>query len=170
MKTAKILSGFFRGKKGFVDFILIMVALFVMAIIIVVMYKAVKNVNTQIQTQQSIPQEIKDMSQTTKDRYVAVWDVLFLVFLILIFIVLLVSATLLDTHPGFFIFALIITIICAFIGMHLSNAYSDLESNPYLNEDATEFKIIPYIFRHFPTVIVIMGVVLSIVLYFKFRE
>ena len=152
---------FYNNKKGFADFLLVAIVLFVLAIMVIVTYKIINEFNDTIQGQSSVPDDEKAILNTIKTNYVAVWDGLFLLFFILIFIVLLVSASLLDAHPAFFIVMVVITIITGFIGMHLANTYSIF---------IDEFTIMPFFFKNFPTVLIIMGMTTAIVLYFRPRE
>lgn len=169
MRTTKT-SGFFRSKKAFADFLLIAIVLFALAITVIVCYKVVKVFNNNIQNIATIPNEDKQIISTLRNNYVTIWDGLFLFFFILVFLVLLISASLLDAHPAFFIVMLIVTIVTAFVGMHLANTYAYFVQNPSIAEEAAEFTIVPFFFKNYPTVLAIMGITTAIVLYFRPRE
>lgn len=150
------------------NLLLMAVMMLILAIVIVVGYKLTKQLNSSIQSQDIIPQEAKDMAQNMQDKYVSIWDVLFLVLLVLMYLVLIASAWFVDTHPFFFVISMLLMAITAFIGGHLANAYSSFAEG--MPSDSGDFTIIPYIFQHYIQILVIIGVSVAVALFAKLRS
>lgn len=151
-----------------VDLLFAVIAVLVIAIVIVVGFRVAKQLNTSVQNIQGVPQEAKDITQNVETHYVEWMDALFLVLFLFVCIILIASAFFIDTHPVFFIIALFVVIISAFVGGHLANAYSEFEQD--MPNEAPSFSIIPYIFKHYITIIVVVGMLTLIALFAKLRS
>lgn len=145
------------------------VMVLVLAIVIVFGYRVVKELNTAVQNMDA-PQEAKNITQNVQDKYVTWFDVLFLVLFTFIVIIMVVSVFFIDTHPAFAVISIILVFVTAFIGGHIANSYASFAESDSIKTEASVFKIIPYIFKHYVFILVIIGILTSIALYAKIRS
>src|SRR3990167_9313419 len=98
-KTRKIICHFYNRKGQDVNLLFVIVMALVIAITIVAGYMAVSQLNNALQGQTAISQESKDMMQNVSNRYVKIWDIMFLFYFVAIFLIMIFSAFFIDTHP-----------------------------------------------------------------------
>ena len=171
MKTKqKRISSAYYKKGQDINLLFVAVMVLVLAIVIIIGYRLIKQFNYSFQTLQTIPQEAKDITQKLEDNYVARFDILFVFVLVLLWIVMIASAFFIDTHPVFFMVSLILTSVTAFMGGHLANSYAQFKDTPSLSADANQFKIIPYIFQHYIAILMVMGITTAISLFAKIKS
>ena len=89
-----------------------------------------------------------------------------LLFLILGFIILVVvSSFSIRTHPLFFFISIMLLSLVVLFAALFSNVYTEIIASP--NLDDSNYTVIPFLMNHLPTVILIIGCILVIILYAK---
>ena len=78
----------------------------------------------------------------------------------------IVSGFSIRTHPIFFFISALLLVITIILGALFSNVYGKAVTDTALMSDSN-FTIIPFIMTHFPTVLLVIGAILSVVLYAK---
>ena len=161
----------FKNKKGnaIVDGATILVVIFVLAILGFVGYIVLFDVNADIQADDDISTEGKVAVQKVTTNYPDIMDKGFLFAFVLFWILLLVASYMVDSHPIFFVIALILMIFVIYIGAELSNAFEEISEDDEFGTHADSFPITVWIMNHL--VLEIIGILFSIgiVLYGKLQ-
>src|SRR5690348_3416217 len=107
--------------------ILLLIALFV-----IIGYKVFDSYNDKWQNM-NVDSNAKALVQTSKDRFVGLWDGIFMFIVALLAVALFISSTMIGTRPEFFFITFIL--LCFFIGSSavISNVYEDVATSPQLN-------------------------------------
>lgn len=159
-----------RGKKGFIgDLGLVMAVLFIIALVVIIGYKIFDSYNDKWQTQTSVSNESKVYIQETHDRYVGLWDGIFMFVFALLTIALFVSATQLGTRPEFFFITLIVLVFMIGASAVISNSYETISTNDSINSTSSQFEFIPFIMINMPYVVLMFGFVIMMALFIKIR-
>ena len=167
-KRNSILS--FRKGNAVTDTITVLVFLLVFVIIGITAKYVFNEVNDDMQAN-------PDMGNTTKDTVGAVHarsgnflDGLFLFFFILIWALMIVASFMVDSHPIFFIFTIILMVFVFFLGALLGNVYEGLTDDAELDAViAADFPITDWIMSHFLLSCIVVGFSIIIVLFGKNR-
>lgn len=158
------------NKKGFIgDVGLIIAILFLVALMVIVGYKIFSSYNEKWQAAPSISTEGKQLVQDSKDRYVGLFDGIFMFVFALLVVALFLSATQLNTNPAFFFITLIILVFMIGASAVISNSFETASSSSSLNATSNEFQFIPFLMDNLPMVTLLLGFVILVALYVKIR-
>lgn len=158
------------NKKGTsLDFIFIVVFICIIALMIFLGKMLFDNLNTEIQSSNTLTNSSKTLIQEQNNRYVGIFDYGFLMLLVGWYIVFLVSAYFLDTSPVFFVLALIFTIIGFVLAGMMNNVFFDISSSSAFVSTANQFVIIPYVFDHLLPILVFFSISFMVIMYAKFK-
>jgi len=157
------------NKKGsMLDLTMILVALFVFAFVTVLMFNVYGKYVDGFQFDPTVNNTVAEHVETQTLNTFSTLDFVYAFLLILFAVLAVVSAFSIRTYPVFFVVNIVMLVILVVIGAVTANVYSDLESsNSYF--DDTNFTIIPFIMQHFPTLLLVVGGLLSIAMYAKSR-
>ena len=147
-------------------FILIIVV--VAGIVMMAFYKPATEINEEFQKDTTIDQSAKDTMQVTMNKYPSFFDGLLLTMLILLWIAVLVSAFMIDSHPAFFVVSLLLLIVLMIAGAIIGNGLEEISGDSAMS--SASFPITTYIFSHFLLVLFIVGMSLMLVIYAKSRS
>ena len=120
--------GFRKKKRGnaILDVTILIVILFIISVSYVIVGKIQSDLNTDIQADDSLTADAKQVNQQMTDRYPKIFDAAVVFFLILFWALTLVASFMIDTHPVFFIFSLILLILVFIVVISLGNMYIDI--------------------------------------------
>ena len=158
------------NKKGFFgDIGLVIAIMLLIAVMTIIGYKVFTSYNEKWQANDSVDSNAKALVQQNKDRYVALWDGIFMFIFAMLCIALFISVAAIGTRPEFFFISLILLVI--FIGgsAMISNVYEDVATSPQLNTTSSEFNFIPFIMGELPNVALLLGFLVMVGLYVKIR-
>lgn len=154
-------------RKAFLgDSFVYLIILFALAIFFVIMYYVVSQINIAWQAS-DFPDESKEVMSNLKNRWVGVWDGVFLFAVIGYFAIILILAFAFKSHPVFAGLAIIIMIIIGVVSVYLANIQHEILSTSTLADTASEFTFIPALMDKLPHIAVIGLVLFIIVLYAK---
>jgi len=160
----------FKNKKGsMLDLFFIVSIMFAFAIIILVGWLVMSNVNDKFQTKLD-GDVAKTTIQESTNRYVDIFDGIFLFVFFGSFIGVIIGSLFLDTHPAFFIVSIIILIILCILVAIFANAYGEIASADKIRDFGDDFTFIPFIMQYFVQIIIVMFCSVSIALYSKSRS
>lgn len=145
----------------------ISIFLVIFAIATIVIYPAFTEVNSDVQDQSDISAPSKAKINSLHERYPSVMDGLFVLAFALMWGGALVMSFMVDSHPIFFIFAVLLLVILLFVGAELSNMYDELTTDPEIGN--TSFPMTTYIMNHLVAFILAVATTTGIVLYGKNR-
>lgn len=158
-----------KSKKGNIAFesILILVILGGMAIIAPIAYLVFTDLNTDIQADLDLSNETKSMSSDMQTRFPSLLDGLFIFALVLLWIFAIVSAFLIDTHPIFFVVAIILLVFIIIIGGAVNNLFNDMAGDADFSTSFNAFPLTTWVMNNLVVVIVFLVVSMILALYGK---
>lgn len=159
------------NKKGsMVDVVVVGILLLALSGTAIVGYVIASDINDEIQASEDFSAISKEVSENNKTSYLNFADNIFLIAIIALAIGAFVSATLLNTHPFFFLGAIIIMAVIVSAGAAMSNAFEEFSTDPSIEPYSSDFVVLPFIFAHYPKIMVGLGVLLMIGLFAKSRS
>jgi len=144
-----------------------LVILVVLGIVIVVVNMALTDINDDLQLDDDLLPETKEMLNTQTTNFSGFWDSMFLFALVLLLIVILISSFLIESHPAFFVIALILFFAVIIAGAMLSNSQQELCEDPELEDSCNQTPIINFVMKNLIQFIVVVGLLIALVLYAK---
>lgn len=160
-----------RSKKGssFIDIFFVAIMFIILAVTVVTGYFIFNEFNDSVQASDDFSAEAKTVSASNAGNFLEVFDKFFLFAIIGLSIGLIVGATLLNTHPAFFLGAVILLGFLVFFAAIMSNTYEDFANDPTISDYADDFIILPWVFLNFPKIFVVIGILMLVALFAKLR-
>lgn len=159
----------FSNKKGqaIFDLVVLIIVVFVFAVVALFGGYIYNELNDEIQADTDFSTEAKASSQSVNDGYAVWFDNAIFFTIILLWIGLLITSFMIDTHPIFFIITVIFMIFVFIVGMSVSNAYDDIVSDSDLSGYSSNFPKTTFIFNNFLVVLIFIGLSTAAALYAK---
>lgn len=159
------------NKKGgsIADILFIAVILLALGIATLVLHNIFSEANDQIQNNAGFSAESKQFSQDQTNRFPNAMDKFFLIIFVGLGISIFIGAFMLQTHPLFFIFGVIILAFFVVATAILANLYEEFTATPTYSVTASNYVVIPFVFNNFTTIIMGVGVLLLVGLFAKSR-
>jgi hypothetical protein len=160
-----------RNKRGNVifDVLLVIVVLIVFSLVSVLGYKVYSDFNTDLQADADMNDYAKNMSAEMNTRYPSIMDGAFVLLFILLWVFIIVSSFLIDTHPIFFICTLLISVFVIIVAASLANTWNDITSDAEFSAILTSFPITVYIVHHYVMYVVLLMFTVMVSLFAKSR-
>ena len=162
---------FLRSNRGqtVLDLIFVIVGLLAVGIVSLLAYKVLGDVNADIQADDSIQPVAKADLQGLTTNYPQFMDNIFVLLMALLWVALIVTSFLVDSHPIFFILTVVLLVFVFVVAMILSNTYQDVAGDDDLSDAATSFPLTNWVFQNFLPIIIAMGFSSALALYAKAR-
>lgn len=158
-------------KKGSVfDLVLFMVVILALALIIIMGWRLFNILDDEFDNNPDISSNAKTLIQMNKDRYVNLFNGIFLTFFLFLPLALIVGAYFIDTHPVFFIASVFISVFLVLLGGAFSNVYEEISTDPELSSYADDFTFIDFIMENYVKYTLMVIFLVIIVTYAKNRE
>jgi len=91
--------------------------------------------------------------------------------LVTLMLSVLISAYFIDTHPAFFIVAIVLLIAFGIFFNVMEGTYDMfVTGSEDISTEANKFTIIPYVMQHFTTMMISFGILVAIVMYAKHQS
>ena len=160
------------NKKGnaVTDSLTVMIVLFIFGIMSIAAYMTFDSINTDIQASTDLDSNTKQTSQQLYNNFAPTLDAAFLMAFVLFTIFAIVSVFFLDTHPVYFILAVILLFAVFIVGGFLANAWDDVMSDDSLAPYANDFKASSFIMGNLLESLGGVVVLILIALFAKFRS
>lgn len=163
--------GLGSNKKGALeDVVYILVTLLVVAMMFLIGFKFVNELNTNFQASDVVNADGKTASQKINDLYPTVMDNAFLYLTIGLMIVTIVLAMLVVFHPVFFVFYLILLPIVIFIGGVASNIYQEMAANTEIASIANQLTFTSYVLNYLPIILGVFSFILAIIMFKTWQD
>lgn len=107
--------------------------------------------------------------QTGQDAFL-IFDGLMVFVIAMLFISVIISAFLIDVHPVFFVISLIFLVLSIFVGAQISNIFIEFSQASDIAVATSNYPLTIYLFQNLPTIILVFGIIISIVIYSKIRQ
>lgn len=159
------------GKKGNMVFegIMIIVVLFMLGITVLVGYMALSDWNVDLQADPDIPDIAKNLTAENVEQYHSVWDGVMVFLIAMLWIVVIVSAYLIDSNPVFFVVSIVVLAVVLILAAQLSNAYAEFAEDDDLQDAAAGFPFTKWIFDHLVQLVMAIAFSVGVALYAKIR-
>lgn len=160
-----------RSKKGnaVLDSLFIIVILFVAIISIIIARVVLTDLNTDIQADATLSNLTKSTVQAESDRFGNLFDGIFIFVFVLLWIAALIASFMIDTHPIFLIFTLILMIFVFIVAAFMGNVYEEVTADSDLATAIASFPMANYIWTHMLIVIICVGASMILSLFAKNR-
>lgn len=159
------------NKKGNViaELIIILVLLVTVGIVSFIGFKTFDDLNNIVQSDPEMSSEGKTLTSDLHSRYPALFDGAFMFLLVGLWIAAIIFSFMIDTHPVFLIFTLILIAIIMVIGANLSNTYETLINDDGFSAAASNFPMTNFVFSHLVETICVIGFSILFALFGKTR-
>jgi len=149
------------------DGIFYLIAIFAVAVVILVAYLAFTEINDNFQESTSITARGKGITNELHNRYVEIFDNAFLMIFVGVLIGTGVGVWFIRTHPAIFWITIPIFAFIIFLAAIYANVFYNFTQNSKVIGIAGEFTIIPFIMQNYAYVITGVVILISILLFSK---
>jgi len=156
-----------NNKGSITDLVYILVSLFTFAFITIMMFNVYGNYTEQVNKNPAFNNTVTQGVQADAVRTLELLDYVFIFFLIVFVMLTVVSSFAIRTHPLFFFISVLLLVLVIMLGAIFSNVYEEIVGTDEFSD--SEFTIVPFIMSHLPTVVLVIGAILIVVLYAKNR-
>jgi hypothetical protein len=147
-----------KFKKGqMVQLALGVVLIFALLIVFVALNLVTKTVNTSIQAETDISTEAKAVSADVSASYDNVFDQGLMMVLVGIWLLVMALAYVGANNPLFLVVAVLVLASLGFVGMILSNGYSEFSSDVDVAAFAADFPMSNFILNNYLVVVLVIG-------------
>lgn len=157
------------AKQTILDMLLVIVGLFVVSLGMIFGYHILKDLNTDIQADADVAQVAKDDLQGLTTNYPNFMDNAFVLLMALLWVALVVTSFLVDSHPVFFIITVVLLVFVFMVGMVISNTFQDIAAEDDISSSADDFPMMNWVFQNFLLILIGMGFSSALALYAKER-
>ena len=167
--TLKRKSMYFQSKKAnvFLDLMMVVLVLVGMAILGLVAQRMFTDLNADIQADPDLTPTMKSTVQTMQTGFPTWMDNAFLFATVLLWVFIIVSSFVIDSHPAFFIISVILLIFGFSIVMMLSNTFEEFALDDSYTGMETDFPITYWIMGNLLPLAIVMGGIVLVTLYGK---
>lgn len=159
-------SAFKKANVG-IETVLIIVVLLGIAIIMPIAYMTLSDINTDIQADDDLSNETKEVSNDLYLRMPSFLDGLFVFVLVLLWILVVATSLFIDSHPVFFVISIILLIFVLFVGAVAGNTYEEFMADTDMAVYTGTFPMTYWLMTHFIPVIIVIAFSVVIALFAK---
>ena len=161
------------NKKGSIqDILYIIIAIVVIAVGSLLVYKVMNEVNQKFQDSVDIPVRGKTAMNNMENIFTGVLDNSFMLLVVGLCIVALALAAMVRVHPVFIVFFILLLVIIIFLGGVFSNIYQKVASNAQMDDAdgsgtllADRLMFMSYVMQYLPFLIGVIGIAMSFIMY-----
>ncbi len=158
-----------KRKGSIADIFYIATFMFLMAIVISVGWLINSSINAEWQTKDNLGTTSKEIMQDSNDNYVAMFDNLYLVMFVGLYIGSLILAYNVDINPLYLFLSLFILGVIVTVTAVFGNAWYEIGQNAVMGGYIDDFTFIPFIMENYVKVFVVMAFGLMGVMYAKIK-
>jgi len=156
------------NKKGSAkDIMFVLVALFLFAFISMLMMGVYNSYTDSIEGSEAFNNTVNNAVEESAGTTLRAFDYIFMFFLFGLIVIVIASTFTIRTHPLFFFVSLLLLIITVIIGGVFSQVFETSAETDIMQDGANEYTVIPFVMDHLPTIILMVGVILVVILYAK---
>lgn len=157
-----------RKGNAALDTLMVMIVLFAFILTIYWSNVVYQDINADIQADDSLENNTKEIMQNMDDRFAPTFDYGFLTIFILLWILLLVASFQVDSNPVFFVIMIVVMIFVFIVAANLGNTYEEIVDD---GEDLTNlvpsYPVAHFIMSHLLQTIIVMAFTVVIVQFGK---
>jgi len=156
-------------KAGVMDIVFILVFLFILGIstfTAYMIYNKYQERTAELETfNNSLTERIDDSAYATLTAF----DYLFIFIFVGLIIMAIVSTFTIQTHPVFFFVSIMLLIITIILAAPISNIFEEVANETAFSNASNAYTVIPYFMGRLPFFMLMVGAILFIALYAKYR-
>lgn len=158
-----------KNRKGNVglELVVFLIVLFACAIGFFVGNIFINEVNADAQTDADLQNLTKDVLNDWNTDYPTLFDNAFLTIFILMWVLTLVAAFKIDSHPLFLAITLMILVMILVVSVYMGNAYEDVVSDSDFTTITPNYPKANWIMSHLLVMAILIGASIALVLYGK---
>lgn len=164
----KILNSTYKKGNIFLDGIVFFIVLFVFIVMGLISFFLFGDISKDLLADDFLGDGAKDMIEDNNTKFPLWLDGAFVFLLLLFWAVTLALTFVIDSHPIFFTFAIIVLIFVIFIGAVLSNTYYDISQDDDLIEYSAQLPKTQWIMDRLP--IMVIMIITSMLLVFGIKN
>lgn len=149
--------------------ITVLFVLFGFILIVVFGGKLIDDINVEFQASDTLSTETKEIVQSATDSYNPLFDTLFMVALILLWLAALIGAFFIDVHPAIFFISVGLLLVFVIITAIFGNAFEDIINSPQLEGEAAKYPMSIWIMSNILIIGLLMVFTVGIVGFAKVR-
>ena len=156
------------NKKGSAkDMMFVLVAIFLFAFITMLMMGVYSSYTESLEGHETFNNTVNNAVEESAMTTLNAFDYIFMFFILGLIIMVIASTFTIRTHPLFFFVSLLLLIITVIIGGVFSQVFETSAEADIMQEGVNEYSVIPFVMDHLPTIILMVGVILVVILYAK---
>lgn len=159
-----------KKKASLLDNFFLVIILLVSATTIILVFTMFSKINDKIQESPDISIQGKEIMQNGNNKFVGLFDGLFLVVFVTMAIAAIIFASQINTSPLFFPLAIIMYILLIIVSAIVGNVFYKIVADPTLNPYALEFTIIPFFFNNIVKIMLGLAILMGIVMYARQQQ
>lgn len=165
------ISGLDSCKQGNVtlDAALFLIVVVAFAVIVMISYSMFSDMKTDL-TDDLTLSESDDVINEVDGRYPKMFDALVIFLFFGMWAMAIVASFLVDSHPIFFIFSVVLLILLIIASIFIANFYDDLFNDATLVAMKASFPATNWILTHLLMYVLVVGASVALVLYGKSRQ
>jgi len=163
------MGSIFRSKKGnaVLDTAVLLGIAFLFILFAIVSKVVLSDLNADIQADDSMDSQAKEVVSSQNDSFGALFDNGFLMVFVFAWILMLVAGFMSDTHPVFFVVTLIFLIFVFIVASIIGNVYEEIIADESFATAALSFPKSHWVMTHTLQTAIVVGFSLAIVLFAK---
>jgi hypothetical protein len=160
-----------KNKKGDVSSLIIslVIIVFVMIVISLFFSQFFLALIGEMKGMPQFPNQSISAMTSVEEKTIPFLDYLIFFSFISIIIGLIISSIFIDVHPAFFVVFIIVLIFAVLLAGIFSNVFNTIGEDTTMSTTYSQFQFTPLIVNHFPLMVFITGIIVSIILYGKSR-
>jgi hypothetical protein len=160
-----------KNKKGNVifDTLIVIIVLIVFSLVSILGYKIYNDFNADLQADADINEYAKNMSAEMNTRFPSIFDGAFVFLFILLWVFIIVSSFMIDTHPIFFVCTAVISVFIIIVAASMANAWNDVTQDEEFASLLVSFPMTVYVIQHYVMYVVMLMFTAMISLFAKSR-
>ena len=158
-----------RKGQAFSDLIIVVVLLLAVAFAFIIIGKANKEVTDEL-TASNFSQGVAEAQvivTNTGADFPALFDNVFLILLVGLWIMLIVSSMFIDAHPVFFVVTIVLLVVVFVLSGLLAGVFQEVMDDTDMGSEAGNYPKISWVFNNFLLVVIIIGLSAAVALYGK---
>lgn len=162
-------KGLTSKKANLADIIFIPIIVIGLFIIYLIGYPILNSITTELNESEMVDTQGMAIMTESRDRYIPVFDSIFLMIYAGLQLSLIISAIWIRTHPAYFVVALILMTIFTFVTFILSDFADEIGMSIDTEFEGVydQFPIMQFMIRQLPIFEIVFGFVALIILYSK---
>ena len=154
------------SKKGsFTDLPFIIAGVFTVALVVILVAVLTSNINTQVQSMDILSADAKTASSKMSSDFTMTTDWGMILLFFGMCIVSLILASMITVHPAFIIIYILELFLLVWVSGSIANTYEMISTATPMVAEASKYKLTTFLFRYFPFIIFIVGMLLATIMY-----